>query len=100
MTSKLHLFSKNKMYALYLTESMQTDWRQTLDEYWYQGDAPYSYGFGFCTECLFQYFNEMALGGAIEIDYLIWKPEQHKLIPKYYTLHSLVIFIKHYFVTM
>ena len=31
MTPKFEVFSKNKMYALYLTEIIQIDWMQVLD---------------------------------------------------------------------
>ena len=30
------------MNDIYLTESMQTDWLQMLDEYWDEKDTPYS----------------------------------------------------------
>ena len=50
MTSKFELFSKNKMYALYLTETMRTEWLQALDQYWDEEDTPYSYHFGFWPE--------------------------------------------------
>ena len=33
MTPKFEVFSKNKMYALYLTEIIQIDWLQLLIEY-------------------------------------------------------------------
>ena len=32
MTSKIELFQKNKMNNLYITEIMQTDWIQMLDD--------------------------------------------------------------------
>ena len=38
--SKFEEFSK-KNDALYLTEIMQTEWLQMLDEYWDEGDTPY-----------------------------------------------------------
>ena len=40
MTSKFGAFSKNKMDALYLTESMITERLKSLDEYWNEVDEP------------------------------------------------------------
>ena len=42
MTSKLDFFSNKKISALYTTESIQTYWLHMLDEYWDEGDTPYS----------------------------------------------------------
>ena len=42
----------------------------------------------------------MPLGEAIESDYIMWKPEQHRLAPKYDIMRSLEPLAKHYFVTM
>ena len=50
MTSKFQLFSRKKMNALYLIEIMRIDWLQMLDEYWDEGDTPYSGGFDFWPE--------------------------------------------------
>ena len=36
---------------------MRTDWVQVLDEYWDEVDTPYSDGFYFYPEWLFQYYN-------------------------------------------
>ena len=47
MTSKFELFSRNKNNNLYRAKSMQTDWLQTLDEYWDERDTPQSYDYGF-----------------------------------------------------
>ena len=66
MKSKFELFSKNKMNSVYLTESMQTDWLQILYSYWGEVDTPYSGDFYFCNEWLFQYYNDLPLGEAIE----------------------------------
>ena len=46
-----------------------------LDEYWDEGNIPYSVGFVLCTEWLFQYYNELPLCEANESAYLIWKSE-------------------------
>ena len=73
MTSKFGLFSENNMIAIYLTESMKTDWLQILDEQWEELDTPYSDYFGFWPECMFLYFNEMPLGESIESSYFMWK---------------------------
>ena len=45
------------------------------------------------------YYNELNLGEAVESAYLMCKPEQYRLTPKYDILHSLVLLVKHYFVT-
>ena len=79
---------------------MRIDWLHMLDEYWYEIDTPHSDDFDFCSNWLFQYYNELLLGEAIESDYLTWKQEQHILTPKYDILSSLVPLVKHYFVTM
>ena len=71
-----------------------------LDEYWDEGDTSYPGGFDFCPDWLFQYYNEVPLGEAIERDYFIWKSEQHRLTRKCDILRSSVPFSKHYFVTM
>ena len=42
MTSKFEFVSNKKINAPYLTESMQKYWPQMLDEYWHEGDTPYS----------------------------------------------------------
>ena len=65
------------MDVLYLTESMGTYLIQMLYEYWDELDTPYSGGFYFCPERLFQYYNGLPLGENIESAYLIWKSEQH-----------------------
>ena len=39
------------------------------------------------------------MGEAIESYYIAWKPEQHRLIPKYYNPHSFVLLVKQYHVT-
>ena len=41
ITSKFEAFPKNKMDALYLTERIQIEWMQTLDEYWDGVDTLY-----------------------------------------------------------
>ena len=56
--------------------------------------------FYFCNDLLFQYYNELPLCESIEIDYLTWKSEQHRLTLKYDIMLSLVPLVKHYFVTM
>ena len=48
---------------------------------------------------LFQYQNELQLGEAIKSDCLMCSWGE-KLIPKYDILRSLVLLVKHYFVTM
>ena len=51
---------------------MQTDWFQTLDEYWGEGDTTYSCGFNLCSDQLFQCYNELTLCESIESAYLTW----------------------------
>ena len=68
-----------------------------LDKYWKEIDTPEPDGFYFSPEWLFQYFNEMPLGEAIESDYPMWKSEQHILTTKYDIKCSLVTLVKHYF---
>ena len=94
MTPKFELFSDNKINSLYLTEIMLIYGKHTFDEYCEERDTPYSDDFGLWHEWLFTYFNEMLLGEAIEIAYLMWKSEQHRLTLKYYILRSLVPLIK------
>ena len=100
MTSKSELFSKNKIYNLYLSESMRTYWLQVLDDSWDGKDASYSDDYCFWPDWLHQYFNELPLGESIESAYLVWKSEQHILTPKYKILCSLVPLLKHHLVTM
>ena len=100
MTSKFGLFSENKIIALYLTESMKTRWPRILDEHWKEIDAPYSDGFGFWPDWMFQYFNELPLCESIESAYLVWKSEQHRLTSKHDIMCSLVTPVNQYFVTM
>ena len=45
MTSKFEVFSRNNMDALYMKESIETDWLQMLYEYSEEEDTPYSGGF-------------------------------------------------------
>ena len=71
------------MNNIYLTESIQTDWLHMFDKYWYERNTPYSDDFEFWHQWLFQYFNEMPLGEAIESADLMWNSEQHTLTPKY-----------------
>ena len=55
MRSKFEAFSKNKLYALYRTESTRTEWIQNLYELWDEVDKPYSYDLDLWKEWLFQY---------------------------------------------
>ena len=71
-----------------------------LDGYWDEKNTPCSDIFDFWPDCLYQYFNELPLGEAIESDYLMWKSEKHRLAPKYDILCSLLALVKKYFVTM
>ena len=71
-----------------------------LDEYWYEKDTPYPYGFYFWPAFFFQYCNELPLGESIESAYLKWKSEQHILTPKYDILRSLAPLVNHYSVTL
>ena len=48
---------------------------QMLDEYWDEGDTPYSCGFYLWPKWLFKYYNELHLCKANESDYLMWKSE-------------------------
>ena len=52
---------------------MQTDWMHKLYKYWEEEDTTYSGDFDFWPEWLFQYYNEMPLGEAIESAYPMWK---------------------------
>ena len=54
---------------------MRTDWLKVLDEYWYDKDTSYSDDFYFWPDWLFQHYNELPLGEAIESDYITWKSE-------------------------
>ena len=99
MRYKFEAFSKNKMDTLYLTESMITEWLQTIDELCYEVDKTYSSGFDLWTHWLFQYYNELNLGEAIESVHLMWKSEQHRLTPKYDILYSFVSIVTHCHVT-
>ena len=100
MTSKFESFSKSKNNNLYLTESMQTDWLHMLDDYLNEKDTPYSDGFDFWPDTLYQYFNVIPLGEATESAYFMWNSEQHRLAPKYDILCSFVTRVKHCFVNM
>ena len=71
--SNFEAFTMNRMYALYLTEGTRTEWLQRMDEYWNRVDKPYSGGFDFYPQWLFQYYNELPLGEAIESAYLTWE---------------------------
>ena len=88
------------MDALYLTEIVRTYWMQTLDEYWNEGDTLYSGYFDFWPEWLFQYYNELNFGEAIESVSIVWKSEQHSITPRYDILRSLVPLLKYYTVNM
>ena len=55
--SKFEPFSKNKINELYQTKIMQTEWLQTLYEYWDRGDTPNSGDFDFYSKWLFQYYD-------------------------------------------
>ena len=90
MTTKFELFSKNKINNIYLTESMRKDWLHMLYDYWDEKDTPYPDDYYFWTNLLYQYFNELSLGEAIE---------QQRLTPKYDIMRSLVPLVKKYFVT-
>ena len=68
----------------------------TLDEYLDEGDTPYSHDFYYWPVLLFQYYSRLTLGEDIEIDHLMWKQEQHRMIPKYDIMSSLVPPVKHY----
>ena len=87
MAPKFELFAKKKMNNIYLTEIMRTYWIQMLDEYWDEKETPYSDDYYFCTNWLYEYFNKLLLGELIESPYLAWKPEQHRLKPKYEIMH-------------
>ena len=88
------------MDALYLTESIWIECLKTLDEYWDEGDTPYSGDFDFFPHWLFQYYDELTLVETIESDYITWKSEQHRLTPKYEILRSLAPLVKHYNTTL
>ena len=61
------------MDVLYITESMQIYWLQILYKYWDECDTPYLCDFYFWPEWLFQYYNELPLGGSVESAYLMCK---------------------------
>ena len=65
---------------------MRTYWLHMLYDYCYEKDTPYSYNYDFWPDWLYQYFNEMPLGEAIESAYLTWKLGQHILEPKYHIM--------------
>ena len=88
------------MNHLYLNENVRTYWLQMLDYYWDETDTLYSDYYYFWPDWLYQYFNELPLGEAIESDHLTWKSEQHRLTPKYDILCSLVPLEKHSFGNM
>ena len=50
MRSKFEVFTNNKMYVIYLTEIMITEWIQTLHEFCDEGDKPYPGYFYFWTQ--------------------------------------------------
>ena len=79
---------------------MRTDWLQMLDKQWEERYTTYSDDFEFWPEWLFQYLNELTLGEAIEIAYLMWKSEQHRLKPKYDSMRVLAPPVKQYNATM
>ena len=85
------------MDSLYLTESIQTEFLQTLYGHWDKGYTPYSRDFDTFHSAFFKYYNELALGEFIEIAYLTCKSEQHRLTPIYDILRSLVILLKCYY---
>ena len=88
------------MNNLYLTEITRTYWIQMLDEYWDEKSTPYTDDQDLWPYWLYEYFNEILSGESIGSDDITWNPEQHRLIPKYYILSSLVPPVKFYFVTM
>ena len=63
------------MNNIHLTERIRTYWIYMLFEHWDAKDTPYSDDFDFCPDFPYQYFNELPLDEAIEIDYLTWKSE-------------------------
>ena len=46
---------------------------QNLDEYWDEGDTYYSGYFDLSSEWLFQYYNYIPFGEAVDSYYLVWK---------------------------
>ena len=78
---------------------MRTTLLQTLYKYWDEEPTTHSDDFGFWPEWLFQYYNELTLGDAIESDYLMRKSEQHRMTPKYEILSSFLPLVKHDFLT-
>ena len=73
ITSNFEACKKNKLDALYLTETTRTEWLQTLDEYLDEGDQTYSVSLYLWPQWLFQYYNELSIFEAIESVYLKWK---------------------------
>ena len=71
-----------------------------IDEYWDEGDTPYSDHFEFWPHWLLQYYHQLPLGESIESGYLMGKSEQHILTPRYDIMSSLVTFVKYYHVTL
>ena len=42
MISNFEAFKRNKLYKSNITEVMRIEWIQMIDEYWDEGDTPYS----------------------------------------------------------
>ena len=79
---------------------MQKYWLHMLDDYWDEKYTPYSDDDYFWHDWLYQYFNELPIGEAIESAYITYNSEQNRLTPKYDIMRSLVTLVKHYFVNM
>ena len=79
---------------------MQKYWLQTLDEYQYGGNKPYSGGFYFLPKWLFKYFNELKLDESSESAYFMWNSEQQRLTHKYDILCSLMPLVKNNFISI
>ena len=69
-------------------------------EYLEERDTPFIEYFELLPDWLFQYFKYLPLGESIKIAYLVLMSELHRLTSKNKILHSLVPFVKKYFVTM
>ena len=67
-----------------------------LDYQWDEEDTPYSDDYDLWPDWLYQYYNEIPFGVAIEIAYLALKLEKHRLISKYDNICSSVSLVKHF----
>ena len=70
-----------------------------LDAYWGEVNIPYTSIFCFYPRWLIEYNDELPMVSSIEIFFLIWKSETHRMTPKYDILCSFVLLVKDYHVS-